>query len=250
MFASRTDRAPQETALYADGPHLATLTFETGSTDIDKETSYNLEIGLQQQGERTGWKVNAFYNQIDDYIYLAGVDANNDGIADRADEEGMFELDGELLVVNYDNEDATFYGFEAELTHQLVQSDMYTLDGRVFGDYVRAEFDDNDLGDVPRITPARIGAGATFTYDTWQADLDVIVTADQNKEGDLETDTDGFTMLNARINKTVYVGESDLNIFVSGENLLDEDARQHTSFTKDRVVLPGRNVMFGISIDY
>jgi len=57
-------------------------------------------------------------------------------------------------------------------------------------------------------------------------------------------------MLNASVNKTVYVGESDLNIFVKGENLLDEDARQHASFTKDRVVLPGRNLIFGISIDY
>ena len=250
VLASRSERAPQETALYADGPHLATLTFETGSTDIDKETSHNIEIGLSQQGKRTGWKVNAYYNQIDDFIYLASVDANNDGIADRADEEGMFELDGELLTVNYDNEDATFYGIEAELTHQLVQTDSYTLDGRVFGDYVRAEFDDNDLGDVPRITPARIGAGATLSYDSWQAAVDVIVTADSSNEADLETDTDGFTMLNASLNKTIYAGGTDLNLYVKGENLLDEDARQHTSFQKDRAVLPGRNIIFGIKLDY
>ena len=250
VFASRAERAPQETALYADGPHLATLTFETGSTDIDKETSNNIEISLEQQGERTGWRVNAFYNQIDDYIYLASADTNNDGIADRVDEDGMFEVDGELLVGIYDNEDATFYGIEAELAHQLIQSDAYTLDGRVFGDYVRAEFDDNDLGNVPRITPARIGAGLVLTHGTWESALDVIVTADQNKEADLETSTDGFTMLNASLNKTIYAGETDFNVFVRGENLLDEDARQHSSFQKDRVVLPGRNFVFGVSIDY
>ncbi len=255
VLASRTERAPQETALYADGPHLATLTFETGSTDIDKETSHNLEIALQQQGERTGWRVNAFYNQIDDYIFLASEDANNDGIADRVEENEMtemfeFAVDGELLVANYANEDATFYGIEAELTHQLIQSNQYILDGRVFGDYVRAEFDDNDFGNVPRITPARIGVGTVLTVDTWQAALDIIVTADQNKEAELETDTDGFTMLNASLNKTIYTGDTDLNLFIKGENLLDEDARQHTSFQKDRVVLPGRNLVFGISVDY
>ena len=250
VFAGRAERAPQETALYADGPHLATLSFETGSTDIDKEISHNLEIGLSQQSKRTGRRVNAYYNQIDDYIYLASADSNNDGIADRADEEGMFELDGELLVLNYDNEDATFYGIEAELTHQLIQTKTYTLDGRVFGDYVRAEFDDNDLGDVPRITPLRFGAGAIFAYDTWQAAVDVIVTSDSSNEADLETDTDGFTMLNASLNKTVYAGDSDLNLYVKAENLLDEDARQHTSFQKDRAVLPGRNIIFGLSIDY
>ena len=250
VFASRAERAPQETALYADGPHLATLTFETGSTDIDKETSNNLEIGLSQQGKRTGWKVNAYYNQIDDYIFLESADTNNDGIADRADEEGMFELGGELLVLNYNNEDATFYGIEAELTHQLIQTDTYTLDGRIFGDYVRAEFDDNDLGDVPRITPLRFGAGAIFSYDTWQAAVDVIVISDSSNEADLETDTDSYTMLNAGLNKTMYAGNSDLNLYVKAENLLDEDARQHTSFQKDRAVLPGRNIIFGLSIDY
>lgn len=250
VFASRAERAPQETALYADGPHLATLTFETGSTDIDKETSNSLEIGLAQQGQRTGWKVNAYYNQIDDYIFLASEDSNNDGIADRADEEGLFELDGELLILNYDNEDATFYGIEAELTHQLIQTDTYTLDGRVFGDYVRAEFDDNDLGDVPRITPLRLGASAILSYNTWQAAVDVIVTSNSSNEADIETDTDGYTMLNASLNKTVYAGDSDLNLYVKAENLLDEDARQHTSFQKDRAVLPGRNIIFGISIDY
>ena len=250
VFASRAERAPQETALYADGPHLATLTFETGSTDIDKETSNNLEIGLSQQGKRTGWKVNAYYNQIDDYIFLESADTNNDGIADRADEEGMFGLGGELLVLNYNNEDATFYGIEAELTHQLIQTDTYTLDGRIFGDYVRAEFDDNDLGDVPRITPLRFGAGAIFSYDTWQAAVDVIVISDSSNEADLETDTDSYTMLNAGLNKTMYAGNSDLNLYVKAENLLDEDARQHTSFQKDRAVLPGRNIIFGLSIDY
>lgn len=250
IFASRAERAPQETALYADGPHLATLTFETGSTDIDKETSNNIEIGLSQQGERTGWKVNAYYNQIDDYIYLASADTNSDGIADRVDEEGMFELDGELLVLNYDNEDATFYGIEAELTHQLIQTDTYTLNGRVFGDYVRAEFDDNDLGDVPRITPLRFGAGAIFSYETWQAAVDLIVTTDSSNEADLETDTDGHTMLNASVNKTIYAGDTDLNFYLKGENLLDEDARQHTSFQKDRAVLPGRNIIFGVTLDY
>ena len=250
VLASRTERAPQETALYADGPHLATLTFETGSTDIDEETSYNIEVGLQQSNERYGWKVNTFYNYIEDYIYLASVDANNDGIADRADEEGDFELDGELLTGVYANDDAIFYGIEAEFQTSLVNNEMYNIAGRVFGDYVRAEFDDNDLGNVPRITPARIGVGVEGTRGTWNGNIDVILVTDQNDEADLESDTDGFTMINAGISKTFYAGDSDVKLFLKGNNLLDEDARQHTSFQKDRVVLPGRGLEFGLSFEY
>ena len=251
VFVARTERAPQETALYADGPHLATLTFETGSTDIDEETSYSIEIGLEQNKSSHTWAVNAYYNRIDDFIYLAGVDANNDGIADRTDEEGMFELDGELLAGAYDNEDADFYGIEAEFVKQLVSNKQYDLRGRIFGDYVRAEFSDSDAGDVPRIPTGRVGLGLDGYRNSWHGTIDLIYVDDSNNEGDLETDTDSYTMLNASLSKTFSAGNSsDIKVFVKGENLLDEDARQHTSFTKDRVVLPGRGVTFGATLEY
>ena len=250
VYAARSERAPQEVALYADGPHLATLTFESGSTDIDKETSYNIELGLEQANERYSWKINTYYNYIDDFIYLASIDNNSDGIADRVDEEGMFDPMGELLSGAYANEDAIFYGIEVEFQTSLIETETYHFDGRVFGDYVRAEFDDDDLGNVPRITPARLGVGIEGTSGTWLGNIDLIFVTDQNNEADLETHTDGYTMLNAGISKTVYAGDTDVNLFFKAENLLDEDARQHTSFQKDRVVLPGRNLVFGLSLDY
>ena len=125
-----------------------------------------------------------------------------------------------------------------------------SIEGRVFGDYVRAEFDDDDLGNVPRITPARIGVGIEGSRNTWTGNVDLIFVTDQNNEADLETDTDSYTMLNAGISKTFYAGDSDLNLFIKGTNLLDEDARQHTSFQKDRVVLPGRGLELGVKITY
>lgn len=250
LFVARSERAPQEVALYADGPHLATLTFETGSTEIDEETSYNIEIGLEQSKSSYSWAISTYYNRIDDFIYLAGVDGNNDGIADRVDEDGVFDTAGELLAGVYRNEDADFYGFEAEFVNQLVSNKQYDLRGRIFGDYVRAEFSDNDFGDVPRIPPARVGLGLEGYRDLWNGTIDLIYVADQNNEADLETDTDSYTMLNASLTKTFYAGNSGIKVFVKGENLLDEDARQHTSFQKDRVVLPGRGVTFGASVEF
>jgi len=250
VFVARSERAPQEVALYADGPHLATLTFETGSTDLDEETSYNIEFGLEQNKGSHSWAVNAYYNRIDDFIYLAGVDDNGDGIADRTDEEGEFELDGELLAGVYENEDAEFYGIEAEFVKQLVSNSSYDLRGRIFGDYVRAEFDDSDAGDVPRIPTGRVGLGLEYYRGTWDASMDLIYVDDSNNEADLETDTDNYTMLNASISKTFYAGNSGIKVFLKGENLLDEDARQHTSFTKDRVVLPGIGATLGVSLEF
>ncbi len=239
-----------DSLIHLPGPHLATLTFERGDEDIDKETSYNLEIGLGRNNKHSSWQVNTFYNHISDYIYLSLLDENNDGIADRVDEEGMFELDGELLLGEYANEDAEFYGVEAEATMRAYESESVTLDARVFGDYVRAKFDDSSVGNIPRITPSRIGVGIDTTYKQWNANVDMTQMFDQTKSAQLETDTDGFLMFNARLSRDVYIGDTDVSLFLKAENLFDEDARVHTSFQKDRVTLPGRNMVAGLSFTY
>jgi iron complex outermembrane receptor protein len=250
VYMARSERAPQEVALYADGPHLATLAFERGNENIDKETSYSVEIGLGKSKDNYSWQINGYYNQIDDFIYLSMIDENGDGIADRSNEDGMFEFDGELLSGSYTNDDVRFYGIEAEATRRVFEDEMLSIDGRVFADYVRAEFRDNNLGNVPRITPARIGMGFDAGYQQWNANLDLTYVARQTKTAQLETSTNGFTMLNANIAKTIYVKDADMTLFLKGENLLDKGARQHASFQKDRITLPGRNFIVGLSLSY
>ena len=50
-------------------------------------------------------------------------------------------------------------------------------------------------------------------------------------------------MLDARLTKTFDLdGESKLKVSLYGRNLLDEKARNHASFVKDQVPLPGKNV--------
>jgi len=57
-------------------------------------------------------------------------------------------------------------------------------------------------------------------------------------------------MLNAGVSYTVPVADASVRLFLRGENLLDEDARRHSSFNAQRVPLPGAGVHFGISVKY
>ena len=43
-------------------------------------------------------------------------------------------------------------------------------------------------------------------------------------------------------------GGNAWELFVDGSNLLDEEARPHTSFLKDVVPLPGRNLVMGVRL--
>ncbi len=248
--ADMAERAPQNVAVYAEGAHHATSTYEQGSTDIDEETAFNFDLGLEHIGNDFGWRVNAFYQYITDYIYLASTDTNNDGIADTVDHDGNFELDGELINGVYSNDDAIFYGFEAELSKSLYSTDRVDISGRLFADYVRGEFDDDDLGNVPRMTPARLGLQMIAQYGAWDSSISSIFVSEQNKVAQLETKTDDYIMLNARLGRTIHSADSKIKVFVKGENLLDEDARQHTSLQKDHLPLPGRNISLGMSLHY
>ena len=56
-------------------------------------------------------------------------------------------------------------------------------------------------------------------------------------------------MLNARLTKTFATGGSgELKLSVFGTNLLDEAARNHSSFVKNEVPLAGRN--YGAKFSY
>ena len=63
-----------------------------------------------------------------------------------------------------------------------------------------------------------------------------------------ETATDGYTMVDAHLAYHVDRGANAWEVFLDGNNLTNQDARVHTSFLKDDVMLPGRNASFGVRL--
>jgi iron complex outermembrane receptor protein len=70
----------------------------------------------------------------------------------------------------------------------------------------------------------------------------------QDKLGANETETAGYTMVDAHLAYHIDTGSTAWEVFLDGNNLLDQDARVHTSFLKDDVMLPGRNGTFGVRV--
>lgn len=224
---SRTERSPQIEELYANGPHLATGLFEVGllavpGGEVDEEIAVNLDAGLHYHADNLDWQISVFYNDIQDYIF-------------RLETED--EID-ELPVTPYLQDDAEFYGVEAEVMATLAEG----LDLRVFGDYVRGKTRDDDL---PRIQPMRLGAGLTYSRQVWSTGIEAIFHAEQNDIASFHTDS--YTMVNAHV--TLHVeggGPLGFDVFLKGTNLLDEDARRSTSFQAAHVPLPGVGVQLGV----
>ncbi len=257
---SRSARAPSQQELFSAGQHLATQSYEVGLVfDMDdeghiaetlkgvkEEVSTNLDLTFRKFTGDWGYSVSFFYNQADDYIYqtstgLIALTEHEEHDEDEAVEEEHDEHGNEegLPVYYFQQADADIWGFEAETYVDLSESLRLT----VFGDYIRAEVEDDNL---PRTPPMRFGSELSYVNDGLSADVGFTWYDEQNNVASFETTTDGYTLVNASVQYEFATQNIDWVVFARGDNLTDEEARVHTSFLKDQAPLPGRNFTMGV----
>ena len=240
-------RAPAIEELYVNGGHHGTATFQVGDNTLRKEAHNNLDFSLRKTSGLMTWKINAFYNHFNNYIFYKNADTNRDGIADRVDHDGIVDLNGEFLLQNLAQTDAVFYGVEAEAIFTLKPDN---LDLRLFTDYVRGKLGQSN-GNVPRVTPQRFGFELNYRSGRFASNLTTIYVLPQKKTAALETNTGGYTLLNLEASYLLRQTRSDgIRLFIQGRNLLDEEMRLHSSYLKNFAPLPGRALVAGIRSDF
>jgi iron complex outermembrane receptor protein len=80
----------------------------------------------------------------------------------------------------------------------------------------------------------------------WDAELSWIEVFKQARVGVNEAPVDGYTQLSAHLNYTTELESGELQWFVRGQNLLDEDIRLATSLLRNTAPEPGVNIETGI----
>jgi len=251
---TRAERAPAIEELFANGPHLATNTFEIGNLNLDTETSTNIDLFVRRGDGRWRWTASVFHNDIANFIFALEQDRDGDGVADRveadfADTGLVIDEEDALLLVAQTQADARFWGFELESMFMLMDGPWGQLDWRVWLDSVEARFDRH--GDVPRIPPLRIGSGLEWYRDRWSAGLAVVRYAPQNDVSRLESRTDGYVDLSLHAEYALPLPDDrELQFFARGTNLSDDEQRRHTSYLKDSVPLQGLGARFGVRLSF
>jgi iron complex outermembrane receptor protein len=149
--------------------------------------------------------------------------------------------------------DARFWGAELATQVDLTQVGALTfgVDGQY--DFVDARFTDGSF--VPRIPPHRLGGGVYLKNAEWFARVGLLHAFAQNDLALNETPTAGYNLLKAELTYTLRLAANQFNVKearfgVVGTNLLDDDVRNHVSFRKDEVLLPGRSVRFFASAKF
>ncbi len=230
LSLSRSQRLPTAEELYADGPHAATRTVELGDPDLDEETSRNVELSLRKHSGRTQFSLSLYRNQVDDFIYAA--DTGRD-------------IGGGIREIQYSQVDAVLTGAEGEVSYQFTEATRVGL----FGDHVRGRL--RDGGDLPRIPADRLGVRLDQRLaPQLDGQLEFYRVQRQDRTAAFEGDTGGYNMLGASLIYGGHLESTDYQFYLKGSNLLDVRGRNHSSFIKDEVVLPGRNLTVGVRLAF
>ena len=244
---TRAQRAPSIEELYSNGPHAGTGSFETGDATLRPETSRNLDWSLRKTSGEWRWKASVFSNRMKNYIFGQRQDVDGDGVfnaqLDRVDDTNGADPAGTLFRVNFRQAEARFKGFEGELRYQPERGGF---GARVFGDSARGTI--VGFGNVPRMSPKRIGLEGTYGAGPWGAFASVLKVYRQARiAADQETATSGYNRVDVGVNYRIkHSGASTTTLFVQGNNLLNREIRVHTSFLKEFAPQAGRSVFAGV----
>ena len=264
---SSVSKTPSAIELFMNGEHLATNRYEVGDVTLDTERADGIDLTFSF--ERNGWygRASVYHNRIDNYIYLRDEteeehEAHMGDHDDDHHEEGDHDEDdhgeehhneehddhGGLMLAEYRQQDAEFTGYEIEVG-TVIELPRGELQLSLSRDEVDAEFTNGE--DVPRIVPARNMFSAQYTLDNFSARLLVKDVEKQTSVAPGESVTDGFTLVDAFASMSFGLSDStELTLSAFARNLTDEAARNHASFVKNEVPIPGRNIGVRVQLNF
>ncbi len=230
-------RAPNLAELSSNGVHEGTNRYEIGNADLDNEQNIQLDLSLEFRNEHFELFGNAFYNKINQYIFITP-------------SEDFIEGD---RVFNYIQDDAKLYGGEAGFHLHPHPIDWLHLESSL-----ELVIGEKDNGESLPLIPA------TSWTNTLRVEFDQLkglannyafvtlkTTGEQNNISDFETSTSGYSLLSAGIGATVFLNNLPLELRVSGNNLFNKNYISHLSRLKtDGIANMGRNISFGIQTKF
>ena len=240
-----SERAPDVNELYASNRHYSIMTQEEGNQNLKAERARNTELtGLFAN---RGFQLSAtgYAMKYENFLYLG---------------HSGLQTANRLPLKYWKQTDTTVKGFEIDAS-QLIQLGGYgKLNLSAFADLVKNKADNpdklrahNDGAYLPNMPTNRYGANLLWENKGWKARLSSTWYDKQKylgKSVSEEVPLDGYTMVNFQVSRALQVPNSPfagIDVFISGTNLLDEDARPHNSPLKYIAPLPGRGFQIGLN---
>ena len=226
-------RAPNLSELTSDGTHEGTNRYEIGNSLLKSEQNFQTDVALEFKNDHLELFANGFYNKINNYIFLSP--------------NGTF-IDEDPVFL-YLQDDAKLYGgeFGCHLhPHPLdwlhFESSFEMVTGKQNqGNYLPL-IPANTLSNIIRVEFEKPWLKKGYTF------IKLRTTFSQNNMSAFETNTNGYSILSAGFGGRFKLFKNDLEISVSGTNLINKRYINHLSRLKpDGIFNIGRNINIGFT---
>ena len=234
-----TERAPAYYELFADGVHVATASYERGSSTLATESSRNAELGLAWARRGHSAKLNLFDTRFARFISLDATGESHhvpgeSGAADSA-----------VPVYAFQSVRARTKGIELEGRTRLVDQ-AWTVDLTGGLDTVRG--DNLDTGQpLPRLAPRRLRIGLEAGYEKLRGGVSWRQVARQDRVPNTDTATPGYSMVDLWASGRVALGQ-ETSWFARLSNASNALAFNASTIATMRGLapLPGRALTVGL----
>jgi iron complex outermembrane receptor protein len=224
LSLSHNERAPAIDELFSQGPHGGSESFNIGNPDLKKEAGNGLELSVHHTTGPVHVQGSIYYSRFSNFIYQAPTGEIRDG----------------LPVYAYNEGKANYYGFEVQADAKFGKALGIDWGGELVTDGVRATI--KHFGPAPLIPPLRVIGALTGSRGQVDGRIELERDFAHNRTAPIETDTAGFTLVNASLDYHPFAANPELTLSVQGDNLFDVDARRSTSILKDYAPLAGRDI--------
>lgn len=223
---ARAYRTPDINELYSEGPHLAAYAFEVGNPSLEGEVGRGVDVFMRFESGRLRVEAAGFYNDIKGYVY-----GEDTGQRSRV----------LLPIYQFRSNHAVFSGVEASV-------DVHAGGGLAVESVissVRGSLKDTEAP-LPLVPPVKGHVALKYERPRWWVRGEAEMAARQERIGEFETPTDGYTVLNASAGVRITLA-GRLNVLtVSLDNTTNTEYRNHLSRVKDIMPEAGR----GLSLTY
>jgi iron complex outermembrane receptor protein len=227
---AQASRNPALEELYFHGPHPGNNAIENGNPDLESEHATGFEASVRWRGSVAAGEVTFFVNRINNFIFRQFT-----GEVDE--EEG-------LAVTEFDQADGRIAGLESHVDVKVAP--IVWVEGGL--DYVRGELTELDTP-MPRMPPLRGRAGVRLQKNAFQAGVDGIFAAKQDRIYALgfggvtvgETETEGYNLMKLFASYS-FGGNRTVNTITARlDNATDKLYHNHLNYLKDLAPEMGRN---------
>jgi iron complex outermembrane receptor protein len=243
-------RAPKDYELFANGPHVATASYERGDAHLGLEKGTQLDVGAEWKYDAHTVALTSFSSQFSNYLSLqpTGQDAG---------------APNHLPIYTYAGVRARLYGLESSAKLRMVggqqaiwspHSTHGTMDFELRADAIHAQDLTNNTP-LPRIAPLRLGADAVWSRNAWGARLGFMHASAQNRVPENGVATAGYTLLNAGLNFHTHTGPTHWLLFAKLDNITNKLAYSSTSvltqtMSSNAPPLAGRSLKVGAQMSF